>query len=502
MKNMKTRRSGILLHVTSLPSPFGIGDLGPGAAWFADFLASSGQSLWQILPLTPTTGICGNSPYSSPSAFAGNPLLISPECMVHEGLLTPSDLDSHCVNDDERTDYDAVAEYKLQLLRKAYDRFRQGTSLQSEFESFCSVNRRWLDDYALFTALKEELGGASWIDWPTEVRDREEDSVDHWRKHLAERIHREKFMQFIFFRQWRALKSYCNERNIQIVGDAPIYVSLDSSDVWAHPGLFKLDGARRPTHVAGVPPDYFSATGQLWGNPIYNWDVHRDLRYEWWILRLGHYMSLFDIIRLDHFRGFVGYWQVEWGETTAVNGEWVEAPASEFFAVLLRRFPFLPLIAEDLGVITPDVREVMRQFGFPGMKVLQFGFGGDVASNPYAPHNLVRESVTYTGTHDNNTARGWFRQEAAPPERENFLRYIGHPVDECSVASEFVRMALMSVSNLAILPMQDLLGLSEDARMNTPSVAHGNWEWRLKKHQITPQLAKWLLDLVHLYGRV
>lgn len=499
---MKTRRSGILLHVTSLPAPFGVGDLGPGATWFADFLASSGQSLWQILPLTPTTGVCGNSPYSSPSAFAGNTLLISPERMVRDDLLAPSDLDSNCANVEERVDYGVAAEYKNKLLDKAYDRFQRGASLKPQFESFCNANRLWLEDYALFTALKEEFGGASWIDWPTEVRDRGEDSINYWSNHLAERIHREKFMQFVFFRQWKALKTYCNEKNIQIVGDAPIYVSLDSSDVWANPELFKLDGARRPTHVAGVPPDYFSPTGQLWGNPIYNWDVHRERRYSWWILRLGHYMSLFDIIRLDHFRGFVGYWQVESGEPTAVNGDWIPAPASDFFATLLRRFPFLPLIAEDLGIITPDVREIMTQYGFPGMKVLQFGFGGDVASNPYAPHNLVRDSVTYTGTHDNNTARGWFRQEAAHQERENFLRYLGHPVDECSVASEFVRMALMTVSNLAILPMQDLLGLCEDARMNTPSVAYGNWAWRMKRHQVTSLLAKWLLDLVHLYGRI
>lgn len=499
---MKTRQSGILLHVTSLPSPFGVGDLGPGAYWFADFLANSGQGLWQVLPLTPTTTICGNSPYSSPSAFAGNALLISPERMVQDGFLEPSDVDRNGDYAEEKTDYGAAWDYKLRLMDRAYHRFRESEHHRSQFESFCHANAFWLEDYALYAALKEQLGQVCWNEWPAEIRDRTEESVSYWKNRLADRIHREKFIQFVFFAQWHALKEYCNQKNIQIIGDAPIYVSLDSSDVWANPQFFKLDEARRPTHVAGVPPDYFSPTGQLWGNPIYNWDVLREQRYTWWIQRLGFYMSLFDIIRLDHFRGFAGYWEVPFGETTAINGKWITAPASDFFSTLLKRFPFLPLIAEDLGIITPDVREIMSQYGFPGMKVLLFGFGGDVAANPYAPHNLVRDSVTYTGTHDNNTARGWFRQEAQPGERENFIRYLGHPVDEGSAAGEFVRLALMSVSNLAIIPMQDILGLSEDARMNMPSVAHGNWEWRLKRPQITPELANRLLDLVHLYGRI
>ncbi len=499
---MKTRRSGILLHVTSLPSPFGVGDLGPGAYRFADFLADSGQSLWQVLPLTPTTPACGNSPYSSPSALAGNALLISPERMVQDGLLQPSDLDWSCAWPEERTDYDAAGHCKHCLLDRAFDRFRAHMHRHAAFLSFCQDNLRWLEDYALYAALKVQFNGAPWTSWPLEIRDRREEATAYWRQHLADRVQREKFVQFVFFQQWHALKAHCNQKSIQIVGDAPIYVSLDSSDVWANREIFRLDEARQPTHVAGVPPDYFSPTGQLWGNPIYNWDALRERHYSWWIMRLGFYMGLFDMIRLDHFRGFVGYWQVPFGEETAVNGEWIQAPAWEFFATLLKRFPFLPIIAEDLGIITPDVREIMSHYGFPGMKVLLFGFGGDVASNPYAPHNLTRHSVLYTGTHDNNTARGWFRQEAGFGERDNLARYLGRAVDECTVAVELVRLALMSVSNIAILPMQDLLGLCEDARMNVPSVAHGNWGWRLRHQQLTPELAAWLSDLVHLYGRV
>jgi 4-alpha-glucanotransferase len=498
---MKTRRSGILLHVTSLPSPFGVGDLGPEAYWFADFLASAGQSLWQVLPLTPTTTVCGNSPYSSPSALAGNAVLISPERMVQDGFLQPSDLDRSHAYPEDKTDYVAVTRHKLGLLETAFHEFRDRIHQYPGFQDFCRDNARWLEDYALYTALKAEFKGASWISWPVEIRDRTEEAMAYWRAYLADSILREQFVQFVFFRQWHSLKVYCNQKNIQIVGDAPIYVSLDSSDVWANPGIFRLDENRQPTHVAGVPPDYFSPTGQLWGNPIYNWDALRESRYSWWIMRLGFYMSLFDMIRMDHFRGFVGYWQVPFGEETAVNGEWIEAPAWEFFATLLKRFPFLPLIAEDLGIITPDVREIMSHYGFPGMKVLLFGFGGDVARNPYAPHNLTRDSVLYTGTHDNNTARGWFRQEAGFQERDNLARYLGHTLDECTVASELVRLALMSVSNIAILPMQDVLGLCEDARMNVPSVARGNWEWRLRRQQVTPELAHWLSDLAHLYGR-
>jgi 4-alpha-glucanotransferase len=498
---MKTRRSGILLHLTSLPSPFGIGDLGPGAYAFADFLSASGQSLWQVLPLTPTTGVCGNSPYSSPSAFAGNELLISPELLVRDGFLEPSQLDGGWDLEEGRTDYDAASRCKLALIDKAFERFREQGRWQSPFEAFCADNAFWLEDHALYTALKRELDGAPWSAWPSESRDRAPEALAFWKEHLGEQILREKFAQFVFFGQWLSLKAYCNQKSIQIVGDAPIYVSTDSSDVWANRDIFRLDESGQPIHVAGVPPDYFSATGQLWGNPIYDWDALRKQRFSWWILRLGFYMKLFDVIRLDHFRGFVGYWQVPFGEETAVNGEWVEAPAWEFFATLFRRFPFLPLIAEDLGVITPDVREVISHYGFPGMKVLLFGFEGNVADNPYAPHNDVRNSVIYTGTHDNNTARGWYRHNAGEQGRLNLARYLGRPVDECSVACEFVRLALMSVSNIAIIPMQDLLGLCEDARMNVPSVAHGNWEWRLKRQQVTPELAGWLLDTVRLYGR-
>ena len=422
--------------------------------------------------------------------------------MVQDGFLQPSDLDRSPAYPEDKTDYAAVTRYKLGLLETAFHNFRDHIHRYPGFQDFCRDNAPWLEDYAIYAALKAEFEGASWTSWPVEIRDRTDEAMAYWRARLADSILREQFVQFVFFRQWHSLKVYCNRKNIQIVGDAPIYVSLDSSDVWANPEIFRLDENRQPTHVAGVPPDYFSPTGQLWGNPIYNWDALRERRYSWWIMRLGFYMSLFDMIRMDHFRGFVGYWQVPFGEETAVNGEWIEAPAWEFFATLLKRFPFLPLIAEDLGIITPDVREIMLHYGFPGMKVLLFGFGGDVAGNPYAPHNLTRDSVLYTGTHDNNTARGWFRKEASFQERDNLARYLGHMLDECTVAGELVRLALMSVSNIAVLPMQDVLGLCEDARMNVPSIAQGNWEWRLRRQQVTPEVAHWLFDLAHLYGRI
>lgn len=498
---MKIRRSGILLHISSLPSSFGIGDLGPGAYQFVDFLTACGQSIWQVLPLIPTSAILGNSPYCGASAFAGNPVMISVELLLRDGLLLPADMENVPVFQDSKVDYENAAAFKYKLLRLACERYRSRGERNWAFEQFCEEHAFWLEDYALFVVLKQYFGGVVWSDWERNLRDREEGSLREWRDRLQERVFEEKFYQYLFFRQWKALRKYSGEKGVQIVGDMPIYVSYDSADVWAHADLFDLNDDKKPVFVAGVPPDYFSPTGQLWGNPVYRWDRLRETGYAWWIRRLEYALGLFDMIRLDHFRGFVGFWRVPSRETTAINGEWVDVPALDFFQCLFRRFPFLPLIAEDLGVITPDVREVMSLYGFPGMKVLLFAFGGDLPTHPYAPHNHTRNCVVYTGTHDNNTARGWFENEASDMDKDRLSRYLGRDVNEKGVHWEMIRLALMSVSDTAILSMQDVLGLGEEARMNVPATTYGNWAWRVTSEQLSPDLAQRLREHTHLYGR-
>lgn len=498
---MNSRKSGILLHITSLPSPYGIGDLGPGAGEFADFLLRSGQSIWQILPLNPSSPICGNSPYCSYSAFAGNPLLISPELLVHDGFLLESDIENPPRFRDDRVDFGAVADYKNSLLRTAAARYCPAHRRDDGFESFCFENAWWLDDYALFAGLKDHFHGRSWNRWPSEARDRAPEALAAWKEVLEDRILEHKFCQYVFFRQWERLKRCCNAEGIEIMGDIPIYVSYDSADVWANPEIFRLDDNREPALVAGVPPDYFSITGQLWGNPVYDWDVLRQTRYEWWIRRMEHNLTLFDRVRLDHFRGFVSYWAVPASEVTAVNGEWMNAPVRDFMNTLCQRFPGLPIVAEDLGIITPDVREIMDHYGFPGMKILHFAFGDDVATNPYAPHNYQANSVVYTGTHDNNTTRGWFRKEATPKEKKNLGRYVGRDVGDDDVHWELIRLAMMSVARIAVTPMQDFLGLGEESRMNMPSVVHGNWEWRMPPGQAGDALAEAVSEMTTIYGR-
>ncbi|MGM0381973.1 MAG: 4-alpha-glucanotransferase [Thermodesulfobacteriota bacterium] len=497
---MKRRGSGILLHITSLPSAYGIGDLGPEAYRWVDFLAETKQSIWQILPLNPTDLAHGNSPYQSVSAFAGNPLLISPERMVREGFLTQSDVENVPGHQISPTDYSAVTAGKECILRVAYERFQQGGT-RHEYERFCSENSSWLEDFALFTALRDRFPGKSWTEWPQEVRDRQPGALESLKEDFYDALERTKFFQFVFFEQWHALKAYCNHRGIHLFGDIPIYVIHESTDVWANPDHFALGDNKRPTMVAGVPPDYFSETGQLWGNPVYRWDVLREKGYDWWIRRVEHNLALFDLIRVDHFRGLVGYWVVPAGERNAVNGRWVEAPAEDFLSVLFRRFPQLPIIAEDLGVITPDVREIMHRFGLPGMKVLLFAFGEDLPTNPYIPHNLPRNSVLYTGTHDNNTARGWFKQEATPEIKERLFRYLGWKVPADNIHWELIRLAMMSVANTVIFPMQDILGLGEEARMNRPATTEGNWQWRLSPEQVTPGITDRLRRMTELYGR-
>lgn len=498
---MKRRGSGILLHITSLPSSYGIGDLGPSAYQFVDFLSETKQSFWQILPLKPTSTAHGNSPYSSFSAFAGNTLLISPERLVEEGLLSKADIKDHPSFPDETVIYKTVTEYKTELFRTAYGNFKKRKQKDYGFEAFCNENRYWLDDYVLFVTLKESFSGAVWSEWLEDIRDRKGGVSNGLKGKLKDKIEMEKFLQYVFYKQWHSLRAYCNSKDIQIIGDIPIYVNYDSADVWANPRIFKLDENRRPTFMAGVPPDYFSSTGQLWGNPVYNWDFLRETEYAWWIRLIEHNLELFNIIRLDHFRGLVAYWEVPAGEETAINGRWVEVPARDFFDKLLKRFPSLPIIAEDLGIITPDVREIVDLYGFPGMKLLLFAFGDDVATNPYVPHNHVKNCVVYTGTHDNNTAKGWFRKEARPEDKQRLFQYLGREVSEETVHRELIRMAMMSVADLVIIPMQDILGLGEEARMNVPATADGNWRWRLLPEQLTPSLIASLSELTCIYGR-
>lgn len=499
---MNARRSGILLHLTSLPSQFGIGDLGPAAYEFADFLKKTHQSLWQILPLNPTALDYGSSPYSSLSAFAGNPLLISPEILVQEGLLQNSDLAGVPLFSKSEVEHEKVITCKTGLLHRAFENFKQQRGEHEELQRFCEENTWWLEDYALFLALRERFQGELWSAWPRELRLRQQDVLQDAREKLHDRIAMEKFVQFHFFKQWRALKNYCNHNDIHLIGDIPIYVNYDSADVWSHPELFKLDEERKPRLVSGVPPDYFSATGQLWGSPVYEWHTLRATGYAWWLQRLEQNFKLCDFVRLDHFRGFIAYWEVPAHETTAVKGWWVEGPGRDFLRALARRYPLLPIIAEDLGVITPDVREAMQQFGFPGMKVIMFAFSNDpYNNNQYAPHTYTANAVVYTGTHDNNTARGWYQREASAEERKNLANYVGRELQAHEAPWEMMRLAMGSVANMAVFPMQDVLGLGEEARMNVPGTVAGNWSWRFLAEQLQPELIERLANLTRIYGR-
>jgi len=497
---MSQRGCGILLHISSLPSRFGIGDLGPWAYKFADFLAEAGISHWQVLPLNPTSTSNFNCPYSSESAFAGNTLFISPEFLVRDGFIESTYLDPLPTFPAERVDYERVMTYQEIFLFRANEFFKKNQK-RGEFEQFCGEHDYWLEDFAMFMAFKDYFQGRHWQNWPVEVRDRHPEALRSLREKLSEEIARQKFLQFVFFSQWFSLKSYCNRLGIKILGDLPIYVDYDSADVWSHPELFKLDADKQPVFVSGVPPDYFSATGQYWGNPVYNWEVLKQTGYDWWLKRFGHNRKLFDMLRVDHFRGFVSFWEIPACEKTAVKGRWTKGPGHELFARLRQNYPELKIIAEDLGIITPEVREFIAELGLPGMKVLLFAFTEDLAENPYAPHNHIRNCVLYTGTHDNNTARGWFEEEASEAEKQRFCAYIGRKVSAEEFSEALVRMALMSVADLAIIPMQDILGLGRASRMNTPAVLKGNWEWRLLPEQLNPQLGPKLHEMLKLYAR-
>jgi 4-alpha-glucanotransferase len=500
-EDMLTRGSGVLLHLTSLPSAFGIGDLGPAAYEFADFLADSEQKYWQILPLNPINSVSGHSPYHSFSAFAFNPLLISPDLMATEGWLDRTDMEPLLNFRRERIGFDRVLMFRKNIFDLAFRRFEK-IQERSGFKNFCEKNVSWLEDYALFMALKSRFGGKPWTEWPRDVRNRHPGSLKILKAELQKEMEKAEWLQFLFQKQWIALKEYCNRKGIFIFGDIPIYVVHDSVDVWSHPELFKLDANNKPFVVAGVPPDYFSRTGQLWGNPIYRWDVLKETGYEWWIERLKHNFRLFDLVRIDHFRGFVGYWEVPAGERTAINGKWVEAPAMDFFNAISQKFPSLPIVAEDLGTITPDVKEVMGRFGIPGMKILLFAFGEDNPNHPYLPHTYHKNCLVYTGTHDNNTVKGWFETEASPEDRKRLFDYLGLRLTAEEVSWELIKLGSMSSADVLIVPLQDILSLGEEARMNRPGRQKGNWRWRYLPGQLTPTLSKKLAGLTKISGRV
>ena len=495
-----TRASGVLLHPTSLPGRFGIGDLGPAAYAFADFLASAGQTYWQIMPLGPTG--YGDSPYSAFSAFAGNTLLVSPERLAERGLLADADLAGAPEFPEGRVEYGRVIDFKRALLEKAYGNFRGGgdAKLRADYEGFLQYAASWLDDYALFAALKDEHGGGSWHTWEEGAARRRPLALDAARSRLGERVEAQKFFQYLFFEQWLRLRAYCGERGVRLIGDMPIFVAHNSADVWAAPHLFKLREDGAPAAVAGVPPDAFSETGQLWGNPVYDWGRMREEGFRWWVARVRETLKLVDVVRLDHFRGFAAYWEVPAGHETAERGRWVEAPGRELFQTLRRELgDGLSIIAEDLGTITPDVHALRDEFRFPGMRVLQFAFGGD-PHDTHLPHNYVQDSVVYTGTHDNDTTAGWFEsRDPRGAERDYALRYLNS--DGTEVHWDFIRAALSSVSRVSVVPAQDLLGLGSEARMNTPASAEGNWAWRLRGGALTAELGERLRRMTELYAR-
>jgi 4-alpha-glucanotransferase len=492
-----TRSSGILLHPTSLPGRYGIGDIGPAAYQWVNFLASAGCGLWQVLPLGPTG--YGDSPYQCFSAFAGNPLLVSPEALLAEGLLHPDDVVEGMSFPQDDVDFGRVIPFKFGILDRSYQVFQQNPpeGIREDFDAFRVESAHWLDDFAVFMAIKEAFGGGSWVDWPLPFRKRHPKALADFREKNGVAIERHIYRQFLFFRQWNRLLAHAHEQNVQIVGDIPIFVAHDSADVWAYPELFYMGDDGNPTVVAGVPPDYFSETGQLWGNPLYHWDVHARDGYRWWLSRLRAVLSLVDIVRLDHFRGFAGYWEIPAGEETAINGQWVPGPGKDFFYKVKESLGELPIIAEDLGVITDEVIELRETFGLPGMKILVFAFDDD-ASNPFLPHNFTADNVVYTGTHDNDTSLGWYRR-VDEKERDFARRYLAR--DGRDISWDLIRTAWGSVAVFALAPMQDFLSLDNKARMNYPSTLGGNWTWRMPPASLTEALRSRIHEMNVLYGR-
>ena len=498
------RRSGILLHPTSLPGRYGIGDLGDAAYEFVDFLAAAGQSYWQVLPLSPTG--YGDSPYQSLSAFAGNPMLISPQKLVEAGHLSPADLEDVPTFPDDKVDFGPIVHHRTSLLRRAFSAFRaQAPAEQRDaFARFCQEQAAWLDDFALFMALKEAHDLRPWQEWEPEIAARQPEAVAQARQSLAVEIDEQKYRQWQFFEQWLALKGYANEQGLRIIGDIPIFVALDSADVWARPHLWHFDEDLEPTVQSGVPPDYFSETGQLWGHPLYRWDVMAEEGHGWWIDRFRMAFTQADVVRIDHFRGFYNYWEVPAGEKTAVKGRWLHGPGADLFRTVTAALGEVDIIAEDLGDFDAGSRAgvdaLQEEFGYPGMKVLQFAFGGGPA-DPFLPHNYEREWVAYTGTHDNDTTAGWYEASSTAGERDYARKYLGS--DGSEIAWDLIRLAWASVANTAVTPVQDLLSLGHGSRMNTPStLGPPNWCWRLQPGALTSEVAERLLQLTAIYGRL
>lgn len=494
------RSAGILLHPTSLPGQFGIGDLGRDAFKFVDFLAESGQTLWQILPLNPTG--YGDSPYQALSAFAGNPLLISPEKLIEENLLPTSAIENLPSFDHHSVDFGRVINFKFSLFKKTFEKFRSSSDneLTTSFEKFCDDEQSWLNDFSLFMAVKNHFNGKLWTKWEENISKKKKAAVEKYSRKLANEILYHKFVQFIFHKQWFELKEYASRKNIKIIGDIPIFVAFDSSDVWANRELFEIDEYGNPIFIAGVPPDYFSATGQRWGNPHYKWEVMEQDDYKWWRERIQSLLKMTDIIRIDHFRGFYNYWKIPGDAPTAEKGEWVLGPGEKFFSVLEKYFEKLPIIAEDLGILVPGVYELRDKFNFPGMKILQFAFGSE-GEKKFLPHRYPKNCMVYTGSHDNDTTLGWWNsiQNDGKDTKEFFLKYTNsNGTDACW---DLIKLAYSSVADIVIIPMQDFLRFDTNSRMNFPGKENHNWQWRFSWDQIYDGLSTQIIDLTQLYER-
>lgn len=496
------RTAGILLHITSLPSSFGIGDIGPEARAFADFLYRNKQRYWQLLPLGPVERDQTYSPYSSTSSMAGNTLLISPDLLREDGLLQESDLKKYRVKNSGKVKYEEAERIKQLLFEKAFKKFKTlQNAMHRQFDMFCDEEKHWLHDFALYNVLKQQ-NAKPWYAWPDEFKNRNKKALEQFSVMNAEGIEKEKWLQFIFTKQWEQLRFYCNQLDVRLFGDLPFYVSYDSADVWANRQYFALDESGGITGVAGVPPDYFNADGQLWGMPVFEWKALKESKYSWWIQRLKKNIELFDVLRLDHFRAFADYWEVPANEKTARNGKWKPGPGSEFFSTIKSELGKLPFVAEDLGDINEPVYKLRDKFGFPGMKVLQFAFGENVGKSDYIPHNYTPNFIAYTGTHDNNTTRGWYRKDIGPKERKSLLQYTGRRIDQSNAHIELARLGYASIAQTVIVPMQDVLGLDETSRMNIPASTKNNWVWRLKTDQLNiPKIEARLQLWASLYNR-